>query len=327
MRAVLCRAFGPPESLAIDEAPRPEPGPGQVRIAVHAAGLNFADTLMVGGTYQVKPPFPFAPGLECAGTVAEAGSGARRFQPGDRVMAVTSWGAMAEEAAADESLAFRIPDRMSFAEAAAFPVAYGTVAHALLDRGRLQPGESLVVHGAGGGVGLAAVEIGALLGARVIATAGGEDKLKLAREHGALHGVNYATESIRDRVKELTEGRGADVIFDAVGGDAFDQSLRAIAWDGRLLVVGFASGRIPSAPANLILVKGISVVGVHWGDFARRDPARNRAHFERMFDWYRAGKLKPHVSAAFPMDQAAAAMNAMLSRRTTGKVVVTVRPD
>jgi NADPH:quinone reductase len=327
LRAVLCRAYGPPESLVMEDAPPPVPAKGQVRIKVHAAGLNFADTLMVGGTYQVKPPFPFSPGLECAGTVAEVGADARRFAVGDRVMAVTSWGAMAEEAVAEEAKVFRIPESMSFAEAAAFPVAYGTVAHGLLDRGRLQPGETLVVHGAGGGVGLCAVEVGALLGAKVIATAGGAEKLKLARDHGAAHGINYATESIRDRVKELTDGKGADVIFDAVGGDAFDQSMRCIAWDGRLLVVGFASGRIPSAPANLILVKGISVIGVFWGDFAMRDPARSRAHFERMFDWYRAGKLKPHVSATFPLDQTAAAMQAMLSRRTTGKVVIAVRPD
>lgn len=327
MRAVLCRAYGPPDALEIGDAPPPKPAAAQVRISVHATGLNFADTLMIGGTYQVKPPFPFSPGLECAGIVAETGPQARRFKPGDRVMALTSWGGMAEEAVADEGQVYPMPAHMTFAEAAAFPVAYGTALHALSDRGRLQSGETLVVHGAGGGVGLCAVEVGALLGARVVATAGSADKLKLAEDYGAAHGVNYAAENIRDRIKELTDGRGADVIFDAVGGDAFDQSMRCIAWDGRLLVVGFASGRIPSAPANLILVKSISVIGVHWGEFAKRDPARCQAEFERMFDWYRAGKLKPHVSAAYPLDQAKVAMNAMLSRRTTGKVVISVRPD
>jgi NADPH2:quinone reductase len=324
MKAVLCKTFGLPESLVVEDVAAPEPVKRQVRIAVRAAGLNFPDTLMIAGKYQVKPPFPFAPGAECAGVVDAVGEGVSSVKPGDRVMAMTGWGAMAEQAVVAEQGVFRIPDSMSFVQAAGFVVTYGTVYHALVDRARLKPGEVLLVHGAAGGVGLNAVEIGKCLGATVIATAGSDDKLKLARDYGADHLINYRAGDFRDKVKELTGGRGADVIFDPVGGDVFDQSLRCINWGGRLLVIGFASGRIPEAPANLILLKSIDLVGVFWGAFAQRDPARNRANFETMLRWFGEGRLKPHVSKTFALDQVPAAMRFLLSREATGKVVITV---
>jgi NADPH:quinone reductase len=302
------------------------PGSGQVRIAVHAAGLNFPDTLMVAGKYQVKPPLPFSPGMECAGVVMEVGAGVSEVKQGDRVMASPGIGAMAEEVIAAAAGTFRIPDDMSFEQAAGFPVTYGTVYYALVDRARLKPGEVLMVHGAAGGVGSNAVEIGKILGATVIATAGSDAKLEVARGCGADHTINYSTESIKERTRALTGDRGADVIFDPVGGDVFDESLRSLAPEGRLLVIGFASGRIPSAPANLMLLKDASLVGVFWGAFAKRDPARNRKNFEAMFRWFEAGKLHPHVSKVFPLDAVPQAMNALLSRQATGKLVIRVRP-
>jgi len=325
MRAVLCKAYGPPESLVVDEVSSPEPGRGEVRVSVHAAGLNFPDTLMIAGTYQFKPPFPFSPGMECAGVIDAVGPDVSTVQPGDRVMAMTGTGAFAEEVVTNEMSVMRIPDAMTFEEAAGFPVTYGTTMHALIDRGRLGEGQSLLVFGAAGGVGLNAVELGALLGASVIACASSEEKLAVARTYGAHHGIDYSKESIKDRVKEITGGKGADVIYDPVGGDAFDQALRCIAWDGRLLVIGFASGRIPSAPANLVLLKQCSIVGVFWGAWAQRDPHANRANFEQMFRWFEEGKIHPHVSATFPLDGVPEAMKALLSRSTTGKVVVSVR--
>jgi NADPH2:quinone reductase len=325
MRAVLCKAYGPPDTLAVEDIASPEPGPGEVRVAVHAAGLNFPDTLMIAGTYQYKPPFPFSPGMECAGIVDAVGPAVSTVQPGDRVTAMTGTGSFAEEVVANEMGVMRIPDTMSFEEAAGMPVTYGTTMHALVDRGRLREGQSLLVFGAAGGVGLNAVELGSILGGSVIACAGSDEKLDIARKYGAEHVINYSTESIKDRVKEITDGAGADVVYDPVGGDAFDQALRCIAWDGRLLVIGFASGRIPAAPANLVLLKQCSIVGVFWGAWAQREPARNRANFEQMFRWFEEGKIRPHVSATFPLDGVPDAMAALLSRKTTGKVVIAVR--
>ena len=296
-----------------------------MKIAVHAAGLNFPDTLMVAGKYQVKPPFPFSPGMECAGVVTEVGDEVTEVKPGDRVMAAPGHGGMAQEAIAPADFVFRIPDSMSFEQAAGFPVTYGTVYYALVDRAKLQPGETLLVHGAAGGVGSNAVEIGKILGAKIIATAGSEEKLAVAKGWGATEGINYSKESIKDRMKALTNGRGADVIFDPVGGDVFDESLRAIAMDGRLLVIGFASGRIPVAPANMMLLKNCAVVGVYWEGFARKNPKKNRANFEAMFRWFEAGKLKPVASKVFPLDQVPQAMNALLARQATGKLVISVR--
>ncbi|MFQ5612265.1 MAG: NADPH:quinone oxidoreductase family protein [Anaerolineae bacterium] len=323
MKAVLCKAWGEPSTLGIEEVDSPAPGPGQVRIAVHACGINFADVLMVMGQYQVRPPFPFSPGFEVAGQVLECGPEVTGVKPGDRVFAFCDYGGFAEEVVAPAVMTVPLPDDMDFIQAAAFPVAYGTSHVALTYRVGLQPGETLLVHGAAGGVGLTAVEIGKRLGATVIAAASTPEKLQLAARYGADQLINYSQESIRDRVKELTGGRGADVIFDPVGGDAFEQSLRCISWEGRLLTIGFASGRIPQAPVNLVLVKNFSVVGFYWGSYLQRNPQVIRDSLDVLLDWFQAGTLKPHISLTVPLERAAEGLYALLKRKSTGKVVVT----
>ena len=324
MKAVLCRAFGPPETLVVENIAPPELAPGSVRIAVAAVGVNFPDLLLIEGKYQIRPPFPFSPGLECAGTVTACAPGVSAPAPGTRVLAFLSHGCMAEEVVAPAACVVPIPDAMPFESAAAFPVVYGTGYHALVGRGALAAGETLLVHGAGGGVGLAAVEIGKRLGAVVIAAASSDEKLASAREHGADHLVNYRTEDLRERVKALTGGAGADVIYDPVGGDVFDASMRCIARRGRLLVIGFASGRIAEAKTNIVLLKEISVVGVAWGSFAQHDPAGNRAYFDALLRWYEAGDLRPLVSRRLPLAQAPAALEAFRARRVVGKQVLTI---
>ncbi len=324
MKAVLCKAFGPPETLVFEDVEAPAIAPGSVRIAVAAVGVNFPDLLLIEGKYQVRPAFPFSPGLECAGTVAELGPGVEGPAPGTRVLAYMSYGCMAEEVVAPAECVIPIPDAMPFDVAAAFPVVYGTSYHALVGRAALAEGETLLVHGASGGVGLSAVEIGKCLGATVIAAASSDEKLELARDHGADHFVNYRTEDLRERVKALTDGRGADVIYDPVGGDIFDTSMRCIAWNGRLLVIGFASGRIAEANTNIILLKEISVVGVAWGAFAQRDRAANRAYFDDLFRWYEEGALKPRISRRLPLAEAPAALQGFQSRSVVGKQVLTV---
>lgn len=323
-KAMVCKAWGGPESLVLEDLPLPALGPKEVRIKVHAAGLNFPDTLMIAGKYQFKPAFPFAPGMECGGEIVEVGEKVSDLKAGDRVMATTGNGAFGTLVNCPASNVFKIPASMPYEIAAGFPITYGTTWHALVDRGRIKKGEVLLVHGAAGGVGLNAVELGRELGATVIGTVGSDEKAAIVKEYGATHVINYSKESIKDRVKELTGGNGADVIYDAVGGDAFDQSLRCINWDGRLLVIGFASGRIPEAPANLALIKGCSIVGVFWGAFAAREPEKNRANFAALLALYEQGRLKPHVSASYPLDQVPQAMQALLSRKTTGKVVIKV---
>jgi NADPH2:quinone reductase len=326
MKAVRCHRWGTPDTLAVDEVGRRQTlQPHEARIRVHAAGVNFADTLMVAGQYQVKPAFPFVPGLEAAGDVIETGGTVTGLRPGQRVLAfLRHGGGCAEEIVVDAGAAVvvPIPDRMDFVTAAAFPVAYGTAHFALTHRGHLKPGETLLVLGAAGGVGLGAVEIGKQLGARVIAAAGGPEKLAVAGGHGADHLIDYTSDSIRDRVRELTEGRGADVVFDPVGGDAFDQALRAVNWQARMLVVGFASGRIQSVPANLILVKNIAVIGVVWGEQAARDPAWIGRDLAELLRWWEGGRLHPVVARTFPLEAAGAAMTALLSRRYAGKIVL-----
>lgn len=324
MKAVLCKAFGPPAALAVETVDPPSLAPDSVRIAVHAVGVNFPDLLLVEGKYQLRPPFPFSPGLECAGTVIEIGGDVADVAVGARVLAFRPYGCMAEQVVVPASSVVALPETMPFDAAAAFPVVYGTGYHALVGRAALAPGETLLVHGASGGVGLAAVEIGKRLGATVIATASSDEKLALARTHGAAHLVNTRGEDIRARVKALTDGRGADVVFDPVGGDIFDESMRCIAWRGRLLVIGFASGRIAEARTNLILLKECSVVGVAWGSFAERDPAANRAYFAKLLRWHAAGALKPHVSRRLPLAEAQAALEAFRSRQVVGKQVLTV---
>ncbi len=325
MKAVLCKAFGPADTLVLEEVASPEPKKNEILIDVHAAAVNFPDTLIIEGKYQFKPPFPFSPGGEAAGVVAAVGEKVSHLKPGDRVMALTGWGSFAEQVAVPSYNVMPIPKGIDFNSAAAFGMTYGTSMHALKQRANLQPGETLLVLGASGGVGLAAVEIGKAMGARVIAAASSEEKLEVAKAAGADALINYSEESLKDRVKELTGGQGADVIYDPVGGDLFDAAVRSINWNGRLLVVGFASGRIPELPVNLALLKGASVVGVFWGSFAQRQPQDNLANFQQLFAWYAEGKLKPLVSQTFPLERASDAINALATRQAVGKVVVEVR--
>jgi NADPH2:quinone reductase len=324
MKAVLCKQFGPPDSLVVEEVASPEPSTGEVVIAVRAASVNFPDVLIIQNKYQFKPPLPFSPGSELAGLVKEVGAGVQGFKPGDKVMAFTTYGAFAEEVKTDASRLLPLPPKMDFVTGAAFLLTYGTTDHALRDRGALGAGETLLVLGAAGGVGLAAVEIGKALGARVIACASSEDKLAVCREHGADATINYALEDLRERVKALTEGRGADVIYDPVGGAYSEPAFRSIAWRGRHLVVGFAAGEIPKLPLNLALLKGAAVLGVFWGDFARREPERFAASVQQLGKWYQEGRLRPHVSETFPLESAAKALNLMAARRVKGKIVLTV---
>ena len=327
MRAVLCNDWSGPAGLAFGEAAVPQPAAGQVLIAVEAAGVNFADLLMVQGQYQEKPAFPFSPGLELAGVVAAVGDGVTRVAPGQRVMALTDWGAYAEQALAREGDVFHLPDSVDAVTAAGFPITYGTAHGALVWRAALQPGETLLVHGAAGGVGLAAVEVGKVLGATVIATAGGPEKLKVAADHGADHLIDYHQSDIREEVKALTAGRGADVVFDPVGGQAFEASLRAVAWGARLVVIGFAGGAVPQIPANILLVKNIAALGFYWGSYRRHAPALVAQQFDELFDWLAAGRLRPHVSHRLPLAQAAEAMALLRDRRSTGKIVLTTDSD
>ncbi|MCR6632659.1 MAG: NADPH:quinone oxidoreductase family protein [Magnetospirillum sp.] len=322
MRAIVCPAFGAP--LEVRDISAPVLMPGQVRIDVAAAGVNFADTLLISGKYQEKVAPPLVPGMELAGTVAELGEGVEGLKVGDRVMAVVTGGAFAEQAVANHTDVVRLPDRLDFVDAAGFPVAYGTSHLGLIAKAGLKAGETLVVHGAAGGVGLTAVEIGAALGATVIATAGGADKVAVARGHGAHHGIDYKAEDIRDKVKALTEGRGADVVYDPVGGAVFDASLRAVAPDGRILVIGFASGTVPQIPANILLVKNVTVIGYWWGAYRKLNPALVQSSLAECVGWWAEGKLKPHVSQTLPLEQASAALDLLKSRAATGKVVLTV---
>lgn len=324
MRAVLCRAWGGVDDLTIEDVPPPTMVESGVRVRVRAAGLNFADTLMLAGTYQVKPELPFIPGLEVGGEVVEVAAGVTRCKPGDKVMAHVGLGAFAEEVVTLAARVYVRPKRMDDIAAAGFPIVYGTSHMGLTDRARLRKGEVLVVHGAAGGVGLTAVEIGKRLGATVIATAGGEDKLAIAEAHGADHAIDYKTEDIRERVKAFTNGRGADVVFDPVGGAAFEASLRSTAPDGRIVVVGFASGTVPQIPANILLVKNITVIGYYWGGYRTLRPDTYDKSFAELFRWYEEGALKPHVSHTFPLAEVKAAYKTLLGRQSTGKVVITM---
>ncbi len=324
MRAMMCKAHGGPETLVLEELPAPSLGSSDVRIGVHACGVNFPDLLIIKGEYQIKPGFPFAPGGEVAGEVIEVGSDVKSLKVGDRVMCLVGFGGYCDEIAIHEDRCMKLPANMDYATGAGFSMTYGTSYYALVQCAEMKPGETLLVHGATGGVGTATVEIGQLLGAKVIATGGDDAKLrKLQEAYGVEHVVNYNHGPFKDAVKALTNGQGADVIYDAVGGDVFDQSLRCINWNGRLLVIGFASGRIPSAPANLLLIKNCKLVGVFWGAFAARFPEINKANFEQMFRWYEAGKLKPIVSQKYPLARAADAMNAIAKRTVIGKAVLT----
>jgi NADPH2:quinone reductase len=322
MRAIVVDRWMEPGELAVSERPAPVVGPGQLGVEVRAAGCNFFDILLVQGRYQVKPPFPFVPGGEVAGVVREVGAGVTGFAPGDRVLAAVPMGGYAERIALPAAFAHRMPEEMSFEEGAALPIVYPTSYAGLVFRAALQRGETLLVHAAAGGVGLAAVQIGKALGARVIATAGGVEKLHVALEAGADVGIDYSEEDFVERVKEFTGGRGADVIYDSVGGDVFDRSLKCIAWNGRLLVIGFASGTIPTVAANRILLKNVSVVGLHWGAYAKHEPARVPETFAALFRLYAEKQIRPVIYRSYPLEEAADALAALGSRKTHGKVVL-----
>ncbi|NOT40248.1 MAG: NADPH:quinone oxidoreductase family protein [Alphaproteobacteria bacterium] len=329
MKAVLCKAYGPPDSLVVENVPTPRPTDGQVLIDVKAAGVNFPDVLIIQNKYQFKPPLPFSPGGEVAGIVKELGPGVTNVKVGDRVMASTGFGGFAEEVCAPAARCIPFPQNIDFVQASAFVMTYGTSHHALKDRANLKKGESLLVLGAAGGVGIAAVEIGKIMGARVIAACSSQEKVDFCKAHGADEGIVYpenplnrdAQKKLSDDLKKLIGGDGANVIYDGVGGDYAEPALRAIAWEGRYLVVGFPAG-IPAIPLNLSLLKGCQIVGVFWGAFTAREPKRNTENLHELMRWIEEGKLKPTVSKTYPLAKAAEALNDMAARKVKGKVVL-----
>ena len=322
MKAVLCKEYGMPETLVIEEVAAPRAGKGHVVVTVKACGVNFPDTLIIQGKYQFKPPMPFSPGSEVAGIVKEVGEGVTGINVGEHVIASSGWGGFAEEVVVPASKITAMPAGLDFTIASAFVLTYGTAHHALKDRAQIQPGETLLVLGAAGGVGIASIEIGRQLGARVIAAASSEEKLAVCRQHGASEGINYTSEDLRERIKEITGGKGIDVIFDPVGGSYSEPALRSMAWKGRFLVVGFAGGEIPRIPLNLTLLKGCSIVGVFWGAFTEREQQRNDENLRELMGWLSQGILKPHISATYPLERAADALYDMLNRKVLGKAVL-----
>jgi NADPH2:quinone reductase len=324
MRAVVCRAYGPPETLVVEDVESPTPGPGQVVVSVKACGVNFPNTLIIQGLYQFKPALPFSPGNEVAGLVKRVGEGVDTVKPGDRVIAFGLVGGFAEEMLAEAAAVIPMPPAMDYEAAASLVMTYGTGLHALKDRAQLRPGETLLVLGAAGGIGLAAVELGKALGARVIAAASSDEKLAICREHGADAVINYRDEDLKERIQALTARQGVDVVVDPVGGAYSEPALRAMAWKGRFLVIGFTAGEIPRIPLNLPLLKGCSIVGVYWGSFATRDPRHNQENLRQLLAWFTAGKLRPRISARYPLARAADALNDLLQRKLIGKAVLVV---
>jgi NADPH2:quinone reductase len=322
MKAILCTHFGGPDDLQLQDIPGPAAGPGEAVVAVKAAALNFFDTLIIAGKYQVKPPFPFSPASEFAGVVKSVGAGVTGFAAGDRVLGYGGHGAAREQIAISTDRLVKLPDALDFDRAAGLTVIYGTTLHALKDRARLKAGETLAVLGASGGTGLAAVEIGKLMGARVIACASSADKLAFARRHGADEALNYAAEDLKDGLRRLTGGNGADVIYDPVGGPYAEAALRSIAWMGRFLVIGFAAGEIPKIPLNLALLKSCDIVGVFWGAFIERDPTAHQANMAQLVRWAAEGKLSAHVHAVYPLERTAEALKALSARKVMGKVIL-----
>jgi NADPH:quinone reductase len=322
MKAVLAHSFAPPEELSLEDVPERHARPGEVVIAVKACGVNFLDGLMVQGKYQLKPPLPFSPGAEVAGVVIERGAGVSAPAEGERVLTTIGYGGYAEQVSAEATRVMPLPAGMDFVTGAAFPITYATSHHALKDRAHLRPGETLLVLGAAGGVGLTAVEIGKILGARVIACASSEEKLALCRQYGADALINYKSGDLREQVRELTQGRGVDVVYDPVGGTYAEPAVRSLAFNGRYLVIGFASGDIPRLPLNLLLLKVASVIGVFWGAFAKAQPQKNAENFAELFGWYAEGRLRPHVSRTFPLTAYREALDAVMGRRVLGKVVL-----
>jgi NADPH:quinone reductase len=324
MKAILCTQFGPPEQLVLREVPSPKPSEGQVLITVKACGVNFPDTLIIHNKYQFKPPLPFSPGGEVSGIIKAVGEGVKYLKVGDAVLSLTGWGGFAEEVVADAATTLPLPMGMDFVTAASVMYTYGTSYHALKNRAQIQAGETLLVLGAAGGVGLAAVQLGVLMGARVIAAASSDEKLGVCRELGATATINYSTEDLKERIRELTEGRGADVIYDPVGDRYTEPALRAIAWKGRYLVVGFAGGEIPKIPLNLALLKGCQIVGVFWGAFAKNEPHESQQNFREILAWMGEGKLKQHVYKTYLLPEAPTALRDMMERQVIGKAVVVV---
>jgi len=324
MKALVCNAFGPIEDLKVEDVESPSAGPGQVVVAIKAAALNFPDALIVQGSYQVKPALPFSPGAEFAGVVKTVGEGVSHLKVGDRVMALVPHGGLAEECAVDARGVIPLPDDMDYATGSALLLTYCTSLHALKDVAKLAAGETLLVLGASGGVGIAAIEIGKLMGARVIAAASSEKKLALCREHGADETIDYVRDDLRERVDALTEKRGVDVVYDAVGGAYSEAALRATSWGGRLLVVGFATGEIPRIPLNLALLKEREILGVYWGDWAKRNPKLQQAHLLQLLDWFRNQQIAPPVTEQLPLAGAVDALQRMAKRQVRGKVVVLI---
>lgn len=322
MKAVLCKAYGPPETLVVENIPVVEPGAGEVRVRVGACALNFFDTLIIQNRYQFKPDLPFSPSAEFAGTVDAVGAGVDSVKPGDRVVGYSGWGAAREQVVVPQARLVPLPDSLDFESAAGLLVTYGTTMHALKDRGRLRPGETVAVLGASGGVGIAAVELGKVMGARVIACASSQEKLDFCRRHGADEGIDYATEPLKERLKELTGGRGVDVVYDPVGGDFSEQALRATAWKGRFLVIGFAAGDIPRIPLNLALLKGLDICGVFWGQFVDLEPETARANHARIVQWAAEGKIAAPVDRSYRLDDTAEALGVIARREARGKIVL-----
>ena len=322
MKALLCTEYGPPNKLTVQDVPSPKAGPGQVVIDVKASALNFPDALMVQGLYQVKPPLPFSPGAELAGIIKEIGEGVESLKPGDRVIAFPGFGGFAEECAVAAERIMPLPEGMDFATGAALVLTFGTSLHALQDCGKLQADETLLVLGAAGGVGAAAVEIGKAMGARVIAAASSEDKLSLCRQLGADETIQYTTEDLRKRTLELTEGTGVDVVYDPVGGPYTEAALRATAWHGRLLIIGFATGEIPKIPLNLALLKERQLLGVYWGDSVRHDPRGHVRNMKQLLAWFAEKKIAPVVSEQLPLARGPEAIQRLLDRQVKGKVVI-----
>ena len=325
MQAWFCETLDGPEALTWKEAPTPEPGKGEVRVAIKAASLNFPDLLIVQGKYQMKPPLPFVPGAEFSGVVEAVGEGVKHLSVGTQVAGFAGTGGFGTHVVAPAAMLMPLPPVFSFEDAAAFLCTYGTTYHALMDRAALKAGETVLVLGAAGGVGLAAIEIGKAIGATVIAAASTDEKLAICREHGADACINYSTEDLREGIKRLTGGKGPDVVYDPVGGGYTEPAFRSIAWRGRYLVIGFANGEIPKLPLNLPLLKGASVVGVFWGDFARREPAHHVAAMDELMQWHREGRIRPHISATYALADTPQALNDMASRKVTGKIVIRPR--
>jgi NADPH:quinone reductase len=326
MKAALCKSLDGPQSLVVEELPEPQAGPGQAVVRVKAVGLNFADTLITRGKYQFTPELPFSPGAEIAGIVESISEGDSGVSPGQPVMAYIDWGGAREKVAVDAKTLIPLPDAVPMTVAAGLSVTYGTAMHGLADRGRLKPGETIVVTGAAGGTGQAAVEIAKLMGARVIAVASSVEKCAIAKAAGADEAITFPGVDLKTAVRALTGGKGADVIYDCIGGEASEPLVRALAWQGRFLVVGFAAGEIPKIPLNLLLLKGAAIIGVFWGEAARRSPEYHRANMLQVLDWVAQRRLKPRIHATYPLDRIGEALSVLERREATGKVVLTISP-